>query len=130
MIEVISPFGFELYADTALVLSDGSRVYWRGWRRPSRAFVIMEMYWPAFASVMGVSSAGFKSQHNHVIAGLLAINNFEGRVGNIICLGCIESLFDLDQGVCHKPVHFAPGIHDLFSCGVARSAAIASKRYL
>ena len=62
----------------------------------------------------------FKGQHDHVIAGFLAINNFEGRVGNIICLGCIESLFDLDQGVRHEPVHFAPGVHNLFSCCFAQ----------
>ena len=72
----------------------------------------------------------FKGQHDHVIAGFLAINNFEGRVGNIICLGCIESLFDLDQGVRHEPVHFAPGIHDLFSCCFAQVCGNRLKKIL
>ena len=120
----------ELYADTALVFIGRKQGVLAGLAQTITCLRnngnVLACFRLSHRGVIG----RLKSQHNHVIAGLLAINNFEGRVGNIIRLGRVQAPLDLNEGVRHEPVHFAPGVHDLLGCGIAQVCSNRLKKIL
>ena len=63
---------------------------------------------------------GLEGQHDDVLAGLLAVNELEGREHDVVCLGSVQTLLQLDEGVAHEPVDLGPCLNDFGGSQVAQ----------
>ena len=63
---------------------------------------------------------GLEGQHDDVLAGLLTVNDLEGCEHDIVCLGCVQALLQLDEGVAHEPVDLGPCLNDFGGSQVAQ----------
>ena len=63
---------------------------------------------------------GLEGQHDNVLAGLLALNELEGCEHDVVCLGSVQALLQLDEGVAHEPVDLGPCLNDFGGSQVAQ----------
>ena len=63
---------------------------------------------------------GLEGQNYDVLTGLLAVNELEGCEHDVVCLGSVQALLQLDEGVAHEPVDLGPCLNDFGGSQVAQ----------